>query len=145
MIIILKKYILQIKEDSEDFDLEAMIDDFITFFIAGQETTANTLAFCFNVLGKRNDLFMKAREEIDAILGERTEISYQDAMDLKYCTAIFKETLRLYPPVGSLNRINTEDMNVNGINIPKGSSLLVRIISKRILIINFKLSISNYF
>ena len=127
MIIVLKKYILQIKEDSEDFDLEAMIDDFITFFIAGQETTANTLAFCFNVLGKRNDIFMKAREEIDAILGDRTEISYQDAMDLKYCTAIFKESLRLYPPVGGLNRINTEDININGIRIPKDSIIMVSI------------------
>ena len=27
-------------------DLEDMIDEFITFFMAGQETTANTLAFC---------------------------------------------------------------------------------------------------
>jgi len=102
-----------------------MVDDFVTFFIAGQETTANTLAFCFFELGKRKDLFMKAREEIDSILGERTEISYQDAMDLKYCNAIFKESLRLYPPVPNLNRINTQDMNINGLNIPKGSFLLV--------------------
>jgi cytochrome P450 len=29
-----------------------MTDDFITFFLAGQETTANTLAFCFLELGK---------------------------------------------------------------------------------------------
>ena len=35
-------------------DLEAMIDDFITFFIAGQETTANTLAFCFLELKEHN-------------------------------------------------------------------------------------------
>ena len=29
-----------------------MIDDFVTFFFAGQETTANTLGFCFLELGK---------------------------------------------------------------------------------------------
>ena len=33
-------------------DLEDMIDDFITFFIAGQETTANALAFCFYELAR---------------------------------------------------------------------------------------------
>jgi cholesterol 24-hydroxylase len=112
-------------KDSEEFDLEAMVDDFVTFFIAGQETTANTLAFCFIVLGKRKDIFLKAREEIDAVIGERTEITYQDAMNLKYCAAIFKESLRLYPPVGGLNRINTEEMDINGMKIPKGSSILL--------------------
>lgn len=30
-------------------DLEIMIDDFITFFIAGQETTANTLGTVENL------------------------------------------------------------------------------------------------
>lgn len=29
-----------------------MIDDFVQFFIAGQETTANTLGFCFLELGR---------------------------------------------------------------------------------------------
>lgn len=32
--------------------MEAIIDDFLTFFIAGQETTANALAFAFLELGK---------------------------------------------------------------------------------------------
>jgi hypothetical protein len=39
--------------ENEEFDLEDMIDDFITFFIAGQETTANTLAFCIIELSKK--------------------------------------------------------------------------------------------
>ena len=38
--------------ENEGLDIELMIDDFTTFFIAGQETTANTLGFCFLELGK---------------------------------------------------------------------------------------------
>lgn len=38
--------------------MEDMIDDFITFFVAGQETTANTLAFCFLELA-RNPLIVQ--------------------------------------------------------------------------------------
>lgn len=39
-------------------EIEDMIDDFITFFIAGQETTANALAFCFMELA-RNPLVIE--------------------------------------------------------------------------------------
>jgi cholesterol 24(S)-hydroxylase len=39
--------------------MEDMIDDFITFFIAGQETTANTLSFCFQELSKNPQVFLK--------------------------------------------------------------------------------------
>jgi cholesterol 24-hydroxylase len=38
--------------------MEDMIDDFITFFIAGQETTANTLSFCFQELSKNPQVFL---------------------------------------------------------------------------------------
>lgn len=43
----------------ENLDLETMVDDFVTFFIAGQETTANTLAFCFLELGKNPEILKK--------------------------------------------------------------------------------------
>jgi cholesterol 24(S)-hydroxylase len=45
--------------NDDNFDLELMIDDFVTFFIAGQETTANTLGFCFLELGKNPQVLEK--------------------------------------------------------------------------------------
>lgn len=36
-----------------------MIDDFLTFFVAGQETTANTLAFSFLEIGKNPEVLQK--------------------------------------------------------------------------------------
>ena len=39
--------------------MEDMIDDFITFFVAGQETTANTLAFCFLELARNPSVVEK--------------------------------------------------------------------------------------
>ena len=113
-----------IKEDAE-LDLETMVDDFVTFFIAGQETTANALAFCFLELGKHPEIVKKAREEIDRVLGERTDVTYQDVTDLKYCSALFKETLRLFPPVPQIGRKIKDKMTVNGLEIPKDSTLIV--------------------
>jgi cholesterol 24(S)-hydroxylase len=39
--------------------MEVMLDDFLLFFIAGQETTANTLAFCLLELGRNPDVMKK--------------------------------------------------------------------------------------
>ncbi|RMZ96970.1 cholesterol 24-hydroxylase-like [Brachionus plicatilis] len=44
--------ILRHAKCSEDLDFELLIDDFVTFFIAGQETTANALSFCVLELGQ---------------------------------------------------------------------------------------------
>ena len=41
---------------------------------------------------------IRAREEVDRVLGARTEITCQDVNELKYCSSIFKESLRLFPP-----------------------------------------------
>jgi cholesterol 24(S)-hydroxylase len=106
-------------------DLESLIDDFVTFFVAGQETTANTLAFCFLELGKNKDVLLRAREEIEKVLGQKTEISYQDAVDLKYCSCIFKEALRLYPPASGLTRNNLDEMVIEGYKIPKNTIINV--------------------
>lgn len=109
------------KDDS--LDIEMMIDDFITFFIAGQETTANTLGFCFLELGKNTELADKARKEISEVLGERTEITYQDISKLKYCSCIFKEALRIHTPVVIISRSPTENMVINGVTIPNGTTI----------------------
>ena len=113
------------KEDQE-LDIEAMVDDFITFFVAGQETTANALAFCFLELGKHPEIVKKAREEIDRVLGERTDVTYQDVTDLKYCSALFKETLRLFPPLPHFGRKIKDKMTINGYEVPKDSVVIVK-------------------
>ena len=58
-------------------------------------------------------------------MGNRAFITYQDAIDLKYCSSIFKEALRIYPPSPLHLRVNTEEMNVSGYRIPINSMVSV--------------------
>lgn len=102
-----------------------MTDDFLTFFVAGQETTANALAFCFLEMGKNPEIAKKAREEVDRVLGERTEVTYQDVTELKYCSAIFKEALRLYPPAPTITRQVVEKFTIKNYDIPSDTQLFV--------------------
>ena len=102
--------------------MEDMIDDFITFFGAGQETTANTLAFCFIEIAKNPLVAKKLREEIDSVLGDRNEVTNEDLTKLKYVSSVIKETLRLWGPAeGPTREVDVDDFEINGLNVPKGT------------------------
>ena len=66
-------------------------------------------------------------EENNQVLGERTEISYQDIVNLKYCSCIFKESLRIYPPVVIVERVIKDEMDIEGYKIPKNTQIAVNI------------------
>lgn len=46
-------------------DLEELVDDFLTLFAAGQETTANSLAFTVMELGLNPHCFQRYNENIN--------------------------------------------------------------------------------
>ncbi|CAK6963214.1 cholesterol 24-hydroxylase-like [Scomber scombrus] len=65
-------------------DEELMLDNFVTFFIAGQETTANQLAFCIMELGRHRDILEKVTKEVDDVIGMKQDITYDDLGKLVY-------------------------------------------------------------
>uniref|UniRef100_A0AAV2K7Y1 Cholesterol 24-hydroxylase n=1 Tax=Knipowitschia caucasica TaxID=637954 RepID=A0AAV2K7Y1_KNICA len=101
-------------------DEEIMLDNFVTFFIAGQETTANQLAFCIMELGRHPDILEKLKKEVDDVIGSKRDISYDDLGNLTYLSQVLKETLRLYATAPGTNRDVPMDIEINGIHIPAG-------------------------
>ncbi|KAJ0061134.1 hypothetical protein NL108_008813 [Boleophthalmus pectinirostris] len=105
-------------------DEEFMLDNFVTFFIAGQETTANQLAFCIMELGRHPDILEKAKKEVDEVIGMKREISYDDLGNLTYLSQVLKETLRLYPTAPGTSRGLIKDTVIGGINVPAGVTVM---------------------
>ncbi|KAK7907140.1 hypothetical protein WMY93_015752 [Mugilogobius chulae] len=105
-------------------DEEFMLDNFVTFFIAGQETTANQLAFCIMELGRHPDILEKAKKEVDEVIGMKREISYDDLGNLTYLSQVLKESLRLYPTIVGTSRSLEKDIVIEGIHIPAGATLM---------------------
>ncbi|XP_059211920.1 cholesterol 24-hydroxylase-like [Centropristis striata] len=101
-------------------DEEVMLDNFVTFFIAGQETTANQLAFCIMELGRHPDILEKVKKEVDDVIGMKQEISYDDLGQLVYLSQVLKETLRIYATAPGTSRDVLEDIVIDGIHIPGG-------------------------
>ncbi|PYH37028.1 bifunctional cytochrome P450/NADPH--P450 reductase [Aspergillus neoniger CBS 115656] len=75
---------------------DSIIDNVITFLIAGHETTSGLLSFTFYFLIQHPHILKKAQEEVDETVG-LAQISAQHLAELPYIDAILKESLRLMP------------------------------------------------
>ncbi|XP_075136795.1 cholesterol 24-hydroxylase-like [Leptodactylus fuscus] len=117
--------ILKGGELEEGCTLEDLIDNFVTFFIAGQETTANQLSFAIMELGRNPDVLDRLRDEVDEVIGSRRDIEYEDLGKLQYMSQVLKETLRLYPTAPGTSRTSLEEIVIEGVRIPSGSHVML--------------------
>jgi len=102
---------------------QEVIDQVVTFFFAGHETTAHTLTFATALLARHPHITTKVREEIDSVLGPHGKVTYDDVHKFPYLTAVIKETLRMYPIAPELTRELSEDTTIGGHKVPKGTRL----------------------
>jgi cytochrome P450 len=105
-------------------DAAAVRNEAVVIFMAGYETTANTLAFAWYLLSQAPDVEARLHREIDTVLGDHAP-SLAAVPKLPYTRAIIEETLRLYPPIPSLGREAVRDETIAGHHVPKGSLVLV--------------------
>ncbi|XP_022793261.1 cholesterol 24-hydroxylase-like [Stylophora pistillata] len=74
--------IIQQQESVPDLEIEDMLDDFVTFFIAGHETTASLLSFCVLELGKHPEIVDSLLEEVHDVLGPKQQVAFDDLAKL---------------------------------------------------------------
>ncbi|KAH0946705.1 hypothetical protein HN011_009586 [Eciton burchellii] len=75
------------------------------FFVAGYETSSNTIAFCLYELALNQDIQEKTRQEIyNAIEAQNGELTYDAVQKMKYLDMVILETLRKYPSAPLLSR-----------------------------------------
>ncbi|EDO32230.1 predicted protein [Nematostella vectensis] len=118
-------HILQMGKENADYTLENMTDDFITFFVAGQETTSNQLSFTLMEILGDSSIENKICNEVDDVLGSRQYVEYQDLGKLEYVGMTLKEGLRLHPPITGTQRILPFRETLGGYNIPANTPVSV--------------------
>jgi cytochrome P450 len=100
-----------------------LCDEALTILLAGHETTAIVLAFCFHLLSLHPRAADRLVEEVDAVLGDRLPTA-ADLPALRYAEGVVKETMRLYPPAYQIGREALHDCEVGGFAVPKGTVVL---------------------
>lgn len=111
-------------DTGEPLGNEAIRNEAAVIFMAGHETTANTLAWAWYLLSQAPEVEARLHEELDHVLGGRVP-TLGDLPRLAYTRAVIDETLRLYPPVPFLAREAVRDVTLQRRRFKRGSLIMV--------------------
>ena len=105
-------------EEGHPLSDEELRDQLITLLLAGHETTASSLSWCFELLVRNPRVLARLQRELDG--GGEEGNAYLDA--------VINETLRLRPVVDAVARKLASPLELAGHTLPAGTMLAVSII-----------------
>ncbi|MBL4592892.1 MAG: cytochrome P450 [Flavobacteriales bacterium] len=113
-------------EEEESITDEDVRGNLLTILMAGEDTTAHTLAWAIYLLAEHPEIQTKLCEEANTVLGDDKWLKdYSSNTLLVYTEAVALETMRLKPVAPLLFNEPLEDMEVNGYLFKKGCKLLM--------------------
>ena len=111
-------------ETGQGFDTDEMVDQVAIFFLAGHETSAAALGWALYLLA----LFPEWQERVAAEAAEVLGPGCPDLAALKRLAVtrdVFRETLRLYPPVPMMVREAVRATRFRDRTVPKGAQIVL--------------------
>jgi cytochrome P450 len=111
-------------ESGRQMSDEQLRDEVMTLFMAGHETTANTLAWAWFLLSGHPEAEAGLHAELTQVLGDRSP-SLGDLPRLRYAENIINETLRIYPTVWMLGREAIAPVELGGYLIPARTTVFM--------------------
>ncbi|HEY0213925.1 MAG TPA: cytochrome P450 [Paenirhodobacter sp.] len=106
------------------FDTAEMVDQVAIFFLAGHETSASALAWALYLLATHPKWQDRVATEARSVLPASAP-DLSDLSQLRASRAVFRETLRLYPPVPMFVRESRCPVHFRGRSIAKGSQIVI--------------------
>ncbi|MDE4139158.1 cytochrome P450 [Phaeobacter gallaeciensis] len=108
-------------ETGARFSTEEMVDQVAIFFLAGHETSASALAWTLYLMAIYPEWQERVAEEAAALEDD----SFAAVSRLRISRDVFREALRLYPPVPMMVREATCPERFRDREVPKGSQLVL--------------------
>ncbi|WP_371060290.1 cytochrome P450 [Rhodosalinus sp. 5P4] len=108
-------------ETGETFTEAEMVDQVAIFFLAGHETSASALAWALYLMAAFPDWQDKVAEEARAHLAP----DFACVSRLRVARDVFRETLRLYPPVPMMVREATRPEHFRGRDVAPGAQIVL--------------------
>jgi cytochrome P450 len=113
-------------ESGRAMDDEQLVDNLLTFYLAGHDTTARALAWTLYLLARFPECAAALRDEVERVTrGAVIDASHLEGLALTL--QVVKESMRLYPPVPIMSRQAVADAVIEGRDIPTGTSILMPI------------------
>ena len=111
-------------ESGIPFSFEALVDQVAMLFLAGHETSASALTWATHLLAQAPDVQTRMQAEVSTLLGTRAP-ELGDMKELTLTRNVFRETLRLFPPVGFMARQTASACPMRKKTVPAGATVVV--------------------
>ncbi|MEJ7935779.1 cytochrome P450 [Sphingobium sp. AN558] len=111
-------------ETGEHFTLAQVMDQVATIFLAGHETSASTMTWAYYLLAECAHIQDRARAEVAQVAGDQP-LTAAMLKDMPVIRNIFRETLRLYPPLAFFPREVPCPMRMRDKDLEPGAMLVV--------------------
>ncbi|MEO1016070.1 MAG: cytochrome P450 [Pseudomonadota bacterium] len=111
-------------ETDAAFSREELIDQLGVFFLAGHETTASVLTWVFFILAVHSEMRQRLRAEIDDVVGDGP-VTFEHTKRLALVRNVFREALRLYPPLTFIPRVALENTRIGNRRIKRGAMIML--------------------
>ncbi|MBY6119389.1 cytochrome P450 [Mameliella alba] len=108
-------------ETGQTFSAQEMVDQVAIFFLAGHETSASALGWALYLMATHPEWQEKVAEEAQVL----TTCDFADISKLRISRDVFREALRLYPPVPMMVRETTCPERFRDRDIPKGAQMVL--------------------
>ncbi|XP_023316140.1 cytochrome P450 4C1-like [Trichogramma pretiosum] len=107
----------------DDQGIEEEVD---TFTFEGHDTTGMAMSYTLFLLAHNQEAQERARLEVTELLEKKQgKIDMANLQELCYLERCIKESLRLYPPVSTILRHTTEDIQLKNILVPANTDIIV--------------------
>ncbi|NXT38910.1 CP3AC protein, partial [Pelecanoides urinatrix] len=104
---------------------EEILAQALVFVFGGYETSSSTLSYISYNLATHPDVQQQLQEEIDANLPDKATPTYNAITQMEYLDMVVNESLRLFPPGGRIERVCKKTVELNGVTIPKGMTVMI--------------------
>ncbi|MEM7508966.1 MAG: cytochrome P450 [Pseudomonadota bacterium] len=110
-------------QDGKTFSAEEMVDQVGIFFLAGHETSASALAWALYLIACDPAVQERIHAEASQVFSGSPE--FGDLRRLGFTRDVFREALRLYPPVPMMIREAAQAEDMRGKSITPGSPIIL--------------------
>ncbi|CAI5492746.1 unnamed protein product, partial [Closterium sp. Naga37s-1] len=138
---------------NEQMTDQQLVDECVTFLVAGHETTAKLLTWGVYLLARFPEWQQRLREEVWQVMGEHgdaekgvmeggeegekeegargkkggggVEVAWEQVAQLRQMHMVLLETLRLFPPTPTITREASKDVSLGPYSIPAGTHIMM--------------------
>lgn len=118
---------LLLANENDVFNDEEVYGNIFTMLLAGEDTTSNSISWTLFYLSQHPEVVNKIREEANTVyFNDDAPASFEKLSELKYTNAVVQEAIRLKPTTPQLYFEANEDIEIEGLLIPKNGKVILQ-------------------